>query len=202
MSHDCPLDTAAALAAMRDVPATPLLVAVGQYSPDPRVAERVGVLAVDGHPKLLLDEWVVPSEIPRLTESLAARRGGWDVMAATDWERAWTADGAPFVLWDRKGRVAWQEGGGIRFRDGPSLAISSLRGVHAFVDADWRRRGVRLEPAAGQPLLLAQASEPLVELDPTYDAFNLICDASWAVELARSLAAAIGVPVKVDELLR
>ncbi len=203
--HERPIDAEAAVAALAAGSAggsVPLLVAVGQYSPRPSVSERVAVFALpDSAPAVLLDAWVATPEIPRLAERLGARRGEWDAMYRTGWEFAWTVDGAPFGLWDTLGRVAWQEEDGLRFRQGPPLPRHQIREAHAFVEPDWGHRGVRLETAAGEPRHVARRFEPMAGLDPTYDTFDLVCDASWAVSIARALGAALGVPVRADEPL-
>jgi hypothetical protein len=70
--------------------------------------------------------------------------------------------------------------------------------VHGSLSGDWIRRQVRLLFEGRRPLVLARRLELSVPLDPTYDALDLLCDASWVHALATRLGDVLEVPVELD----
>jgi hypothetical protein len=120
-------------------------------------------------------------------------------MYATGWSRAWTTDGAPFILWGRGGREVWQEGDELVLAGGRRLARAECAEVEAFLAEGWVVRGVRLHTRAGELVVLAEERDEISLVDPTYDGINLMFEAGWTVSLSRALAAALGVPATADE---
>jgi len=117
-----------------------------------------------------------------------------DTMVATPWALAWTIDPGPFVLWDEDGVRLRVAGATIARRDGPDVATATVGSVVAALSPDWFTRSVELVPLVGEPVVAARTDEPMARIDPTYDYICLTFDASWAVQLARALASAVGVP--------
>ena len=101
--------TLAAQIVARTRAGAPLLLVRGGFgSPIDVPCDRIGAFSLDGaEPSLLIDAWLRERDHPALVEALAdrltLRLGGWDVLFATAWELAWSADGGPFVALDRRG---------------------------------------------------------------------------------------------------
>lgn len=182
--------------------AAPILIAVGQYSPDPQSAQRVALFESS---QCVCDRWIRSADLPALREHLAkgrtVRTGEMDAMYATAWHCAWTTDGGPFELWDREGLLAYQQGDTVLLRSGERAAMGDIAYVHAFLGEAWIERGVRLVLKDGRALTVARQEDPISLIDPTYDAINIQCEAAWTVSIARSLARILGVPVEEDDPL-
>ena len=214
MAQPAPVDPGVLAAALSGAAGGgPLLVGTGTYSPH-RGSERVAVLRAHGDGPLegLWDGYLPTQGLEGFRAALGARVPTWpgelDFMAATPWEYAWTVAPAPFQLWAAAGRLAWVDGGRLWYRLGAgeplrSLPLADLADVEADVSPDWVVRTVRLHRKDREaPIVVARQADALAQLDPTYDGFNLICDAAWAVQLGQALAAAIGRPCLVHPDLR
>lgn len=194
--HESPTDPSSVLA---QLPAgkSPFLLACGQYSPLPDQVERVGILQGS---RCLADHWLRTEDISPLAHALRGsrkvRRGQWDVMYATRWKYAWTTDGRPVEVWDRKGRLLWQEGTRLQFGTAPGVDVETLVGVEADLSDDWVHRRVRLVTAGSKPITVAAQTDRISLIDPTYDGFNILCDAAWTVSLANAIAAALDLPLR------
>lgn len=181
-----------------------ILVAAGQYSPDPNACERVLVLALKWQAgAVLADGWMAAGARDALCAhlaDLAPRQGACDAMYATAWRCAWTTDGGGFEVWDEGGRLLWHDAHGVHLRD--VTAPLDVCGVHGFVRNGWVKRGVALRLTKGGGLELMAVDEEAAVIDPTYDGLDLLTDASWVVALARAVADGLGVPVHLDAALR
>lgn len=204
-----PTPPAALLAqlAMRAHGAT-LLVGAGQYGPGGEVS-RVCVLEVGRRrPRLLWDGPLAEADLPRVHEQLAAlaaevRRGEFDTMYATPWTLAWTLEGR-WQAWQRRGRLAEQRDDHLcidrPLRSPVMLPRTELVRVRGWVAEGWVRRGVSIDLAHGDSQVLVERSDSFAALDPTYDGLNLLADCSWIVGFGRSLALALGIEYRGDDL--
>lgn len=173
-------------------------------------AARIGVLEVgDGRPVLRADVWLADDELQRLREELHdrgdVRTGRWDVLFATRWRLAWTDDGEPFALWDRRGRRAEVIDDTLRVRLGSAAhawPCSDLVAVEVHLAAAWVLREVRITRRDGGPVIVARQREWFAASDPTYDMLELGFDAWWAVELAQELARRLVLPLRIPEPLQ
>lgn len=204
MSVDNPTTTPVSEVTRAIDPDTPrLLIARGQYSPNPGQSERVLILDVSSRrARALADVWWTSAQLEAATEALSRRHevlvGECDVMFATSWKLAWgSRGGARCEVFTRAGDhlVAAQ---GILQRGGRAHEVAA---VHVTLSDDWVRRAVEIELTDGARVEVASAIEAMATFDPTYGAFELICDASWAVRLGRALAAALGVEVTLPDAL-
>lgn len=181
-----------------------VMIAIGQYAPDPSRAQRVIVLALDGDGvRDVADAWMAVGDEEWLRVHLSAwapRLAATDAMYATPWKYAWTTDDGPFQLWDASGALLVQEG--ARFMLRSAATLEDVDGVHGFLAADWVERGVRLVLAGGGTIDLATTQEVSAAIDPTYDGIDLLVDACWITELTGRLARALAVPATFDEALR
>jgi hypothetical protein len=171
-------------------------VGVAQYSPNPMEVERVSVIAVDARPRVRADAWMAPAEIEKLVKALGARQGETDAMYATRWSLLW-ATSPFFCLWDRRGKRAWVEDGRLCLRR-DVLDKEQLVAVEAYVERGAVERGVRISLVSGKRRVIARQREWMAKIDPTYDHIDLFVDASWARSLARSMAAALDIPLELS----
>ena len=186
-----------------------LLLAQGEYSPSPSTARRWFVLGVgeDGA-RELGSAWLVDVEHAHLFEALRSEHhvveGTCDAMYATSWTLAWTkALPGSCRVWSRSGLRCLVGDGSVEWARGlHRLPVEKVEAVEGFVDEDWVRRELRLRlRGGGRRIRLARVDESVAALDPTYGAFELICDAAWLMDLARELAEALGVPADCHEEL-
>jgi hypothetical protein len=160
---------------------------------------RLGVIDVAATPRIVVDEWLVQEDVDELTRAVQAPLGRWDVMFATSWKYAWAAG----TVYDKRGiRVHVVAPGVLDFRR-YALGVDRLqvKRVRAVVAGHGVSRSVRLVDARECEHVVARRWEPSAVLDPVYDAFDVACDASWAVEMATTLASALCVDLDVDEVL-
>ena len=181
-----------------------LLLARGMYSPSPRTAERVMVIALgDAEPVKLNDSWMTKVERKALQQGLKRRwdalPGHCDAMYATTWNLAWTdGERGRFQLWSPKERLLAIEGDRLRLSENRGdLVARDVRAVVGWLSDDWVRREVRLKLRSGGEVLVIGQDDDMPAIDPTYDSFNLFCDAAWVVDLTRSIAKAVGVPFEM-----
>lgn len=133
----------------------------------------------------------------------AARSACCDAMFADPWQLVWCAGPGQLRLWNRR-RLLLQAAGGMvdlppgLLRRGRRLAVEELHHVQGRLGQDWVRRGIDLVPRQGPPLTLVSRRELAAMLSPTYDALELLCDASWVRDLSRALGEALGLPVELD----
>lgn len=179
-----------------------LLVVTGQYA-EPGT-DRVMVLQiVKMVPRERWDGFLATADVEVLRARLSQLGhrvwpGENDAMFATSWKLAWTQAPAPFLLFDRRGLRCSIEGGAVQLhrrwrRASRSIPLSAILRVSSWVSEKGVRRGVSLACRDGV-VVVAEQYDFFAALDPTYDQFNLICDAAWADALARSLAAALDRP--------
>lgn len=179
------------------------LVGPGQFYGN-LALRRVTLLRVEpGPPEALWDGPVAEAQVRILQRALAAAGpvlpGALDTMHATPWAQAWSVPPAPpLVVSRRDGVVLRAAEDGALLVAGRRVERASVVRAEATLSRDWVERQVALVLAGGERLVLAEHLEHFVHLDPTYDAFNLLFDGSWAPELAHALGAALGVPVVVD----
>ncbi|HVO31011.1 MAG TPA: hypothetical protein VMV18_09755 [bacterium] len=188
-------------------PGAPFLVGRGEM-PVGGERWRCGVLAIpeNARPWLVWDGPLLQSEREALTRTLGAWPGQLDFMAATPWKYAWTVPPAPFRLWREKGLRCAVDGDVIRVRRVVGMEqvarVADARAVEVELSADWTLRRVLLHLAGREPLLIAKQADAFPTIDPTYDGINLMFDASWALDVARSLAAALKVETRIPDALR
>lgn len=144
---------------------------------------RLGVIDVAATPRIVVDEWLTQEDVDELTRAVQAPVGRWDVMFATSWKYAWSAG----TVYDKRGIRAHVVAPGVLDLRRYALGVDRLqvKRVRAVV--------------AGH--VVARRWEPSAVLDPVYDAFDVACDASWAVEMATTLASALCVDLEVDDVL-
>ena len=182
---------------------TTLLVAKGQFSPNSKEKVRVGILE---DAICLIDEWIAPEDFNLLVRALAKNRpvrsGQWDTMFATSWNYAWSTDRDDFIIYDRKGKLAWQVEGQLHLRSQEPIATSSMAAVQAYVSGNWVLRGVRVELKDGSAIKVAEERDVIALVDPTFDEINLLFEAAWAASLAQAIGQALAIPVQIDECLQ
>lgn len=180
-----------------------LLVCTGQYAPQPAATQRVLVLGDDGAARVYADAWMTPAAIDELLARLrgvTVRTGRCDAMYATSWSVAWASDEGDLEVWDAGGRVLWQQYGTLVHRTRGRLPHACE--VHATLSSGWVERSVVLRLADGSVCEVAACSEEAAALDPTYDALDLLMDASWMLELTRELGVRLGIATVLDPALR
>lgn len=119
--------------------------------------------------------------------------GGWNAGFATAFTHAWWLDSAWRCV-DAAGQpLFWTEGPRLWDRAGGA----SVQGLRVEVSADWTERRLVARGEVDRRLIVDQDWSPLV--DPTYDRDLLSADLAWLLALARSLGAAIGCGVELDD---
>ncbi len=183
-----------------------VLAAEGQYSPRPDDAARVLLLAV--RPRGLDqvgDLWLSPDDLRALTSGPdGGVRAACDAMFSDRWTLAWCKAHGRLRLW-RRGGLAMEATASVvhinprRLRPARTMEVSDLRRVHGWLTDDWVRRGLDLQRLEGERLTVASKRELSAMIDPTYDAFDLVCDSSWLRQLCLDLGSVTGLPVELDE---
>ncbi len=191
-----------------------VLVGPGQYSPYANHG-RVIVLVVDPHaenkPHVIWDRFLPTPAITPLCEALRAYAreaclGEFDTMYGTPWGYAWTTPPNVFRLYDEQGLLLAVRDGAVCFRRQNTMALIPLQDIVqavGWLSPDWSERGVRLDLREGPPLMVAEKTEYMAHLDPTYDGIDLMCDAAWVGQLGNAIATGLGVAyVAEDSALR
>lgn len=210
--HEAPLSTETLLAMVQRALLKRALVVKGQYSPDPEKVERTLIYSHGGSRlSKVVDAWITPETFNEMLTSLRASCkttvGSSDAMYGTAARHVWAHCAGELRLWRRSFLVGRFTGSDCRVRKTiihpwtllPNTSVSS---IYAFLSATWAERGVRLERTPRRSIVIARATEPMALLDPTYDGIDLLCDASWAVDLARAVSSATSIPLKLHKDLR
>lgn len=183
---------------------TTVLVGPGQFSPYAGHG-RISILVVDDHtgkdPYVIWDRFYANETLGPLCNALRAYAdevwpGEFDTMYGTPWSYAWTTPPNAFRLYDEKGLLFAVQDDTVVLRREQIMTVVHLRDVVQVVgwlSPDWSERGVRLDLQQGKQLLVAERTEPMAYLDPTYDGIDLMCDASWVGQLGKTMATGIGV---------
>lgn len=210
--HETPRQLEEILEKLREWQLEKAIVARGQYSPAPLRSERTLVYR-QGTSRLakIVDAWLAPADGEAVVSVLKARCetvvGACDAMYATAPRYVWATEARALQLWHRGVLVGSFTGDQCRVRRSlfhrwHAVPCTSLASVYVFLSPTWSRRGVMLERGPHPGVLVAAKKELSAWLDPTYDGIDLICDASWAVELARAIAATTGLPLRLHEDLQ
>lgn len=179
-----------------------LVFCQGQYHPKPQLSRRILIYARKPRRLIpLFDGWVVPEivEDPGWRSSYNFLVGRCDAMYATTVHNLWFADRNEFQLYGPEsggapGELALQERIDRSERE-------KYHAVHCWVSDDWVDRGVRLEgPKTRREI--AQISEPIAMIDPTYDSLDLSMDAAWVTDLGKDLADFLRIELKSHPDLR
>lgn len=105
-------------------------------------------------------------------------------------EFVWVADARGCTVWSRD-RVI--------FHRGSRFEVGEVRTVVSYIGEDYVRRGVRLERALADDLVVAEEDDEIARLDPFYNWDNLsLSDAYWISGCGRDVAAWLGVPHRND----
>lgn len=180
------------------------VVAATPSSPDPALSERILVYAFAGDRlSAMLDAWIEPAGVEPLRIAIGADPGGSDAMYQSAAEYVWALGADDLRLWRREALVGRFSAAECRVRTSPlgswaAIPTSEIASVHGFLSPAWTERGIRLERSAGRGIGVARKRSFGPLFDPTYDAIDLTCETGWLVELARAIAAAIGIPVSFD----
>ena len=177
-----------------------ILVAAGGFGVTDH--DRVGLITLDGAPRVLEDAYLPSRNLDELVGRIArarprarARKGGWNTMHATAWTLAWSDDAMPFVLLDPRDRLAWVEGDRLHTRERAPILRVEIAAIEPYLENGWVRRGVRVRLRDDTLLPIAFEDDHASELDFTYDGLNLMADTFWCHFLARALARGLGPPV-------
>ena len=185
-----------------------VLAAEGQYSSSPSVGRRVLLLTLQkGRLGQVGDLWLSPGDLAALIggEKVSGLLPGWcDAMYSDRWNYAWTREPGRLRLWKRRGLILEASAEAVHITPGwlspgRTLKSAALLRVRGWLSEDWVKRGVKLELRNGEAITVASRREAMALMDPTYDALDLLCDASWARDLARALGQTLGLPVEMDE---
>ncbi|MBI3736396.1 hypothetical protein HY256_07770 [Candidatus Sumerlaeota bacterium] len=189
-----------------------VVLAKGQYSPDPAKAQRVLIYSRCEFSLIeVADVWMAPETQTRVEAWLCHRGsvypGSCDAMYGTAVKYIWAPCEGELWFWKR-GRLIGKFGQNeccVRKRPFGSWSrfpTAEFSSCHAFLSKGWSERGVSLEPVCGKSLVLAKKREISVMIDPTYDGLDLICDANWVLDLAKAVSEATTIPLKIDDALR
>jgi hypothetical protein len=206
--HKGPLASQDALALLCQHRPASVIVAKGQYSPNPADAVRTLFFEERGRGlSKILDAWLSPQAghdvIRALRGKVRVATGSCSAMYTTRAAIVWADCGDELRLW-RYGRLV------ARFRPreielrpwgiGAWKKFATTRFSHArgYLSPSWLRRGVRLESQDGRSLPIAHMIDPIVLFDPTYDGLDLMCDANWVRDLARTISEVTAIPLKLD----
>ena len=193
-------------------PGDSLFMAEGQYSPHPSIAERqLFFVCLPGQaPRLLHDAWIEKGQeadcLARIARKHPIRKAGCDAMYATLAHWIWTADAAmPFELWDRKGRSLVLDDVAVVLNPDAQkprlIPRPDVVSVHGTLSEDWVTRTVCFKCQDGSIIEVATDTDLVATVDPCYDAWDIMCDASWVRTLATVLSAMLGVEVSLDEAI-
>ena len=205
--HETPKHPDAILASLRPAPQKRFVFAKAQYSPDPATIERTIIFSEVG-PYLCKssDAWLSPDDYVELLSQLRntchVSTGSCDAMYGTTARHVWSADEGQLRLWRRRLLIATFSAQNISIRNTlvgwSDHETRSFTSCHGFVSATWRKRGVALERRLRPGITVAETSEPMALIDPTYDGIDLMCDASWVGELARAISNVTSLHLKLD----
>lgn len=185
-------------------------VVVGaQYSPDPQQAVRILIFSRVG-PYLwkVADVWLAPEAhaelLARLRETSEVAVGLCDAMYATAARHVWATVDDELHLWHRRLLIARFSAQYAVVRNKAQLIwsrypVTAFKSCRGYVSSTWYKRGVALERSWGRKLVVANATETMALIDPTYDGIDLMCDAGWVGDLARAISSATNLPLKLDE---
>lgn len=188
-----------------------VVVATGQYSPNPEHAQRT-LFFTEQKERLtkIVDTWLSPDAtgdvIRMLRHQVRVATGSCSAMYTTKAAVVWADCGDELRLW-RHGRLVarfkaretelrpWLIGPWRKFNN------AHFSFTHGFLSNSWLQRGVRLQRKAGGSVAIANMIDPIVFFDPTYDGMDLMCDANWVPDLARAISEITTVPLKLDSPL-
>jgi phosphonate transport system substrate-binding protein len=132
------------------------------------------------------DRPLITQELPRLRVRFGSR--------AFAGEHIWVIDDDGVLIWRHGSLTAAGNDGRLTLADESEVASHAVSSVASFVDEWWIERGVRLNLANGSQVVVAAERRLIALADPAYDVDRLIAEAGWAIDLAKGLAAWLGVP--------
>lgn len=206
--HERPMELDEILSFLRQKQLKRAVVVKAQYSPDPVEVERTLVFSDRGRwLNKVADEWLTPEtykEVLRQFDEVAV--GSCSAMYGTKPTYVWAVHCDELRLWESGTLVAHFTSQETQVRRkivglwsrNPNTHFAC---VHAFLSKTWIRRGVKLERKIGGNILVAKSTEISAFIDPTYDGLDVMCDASWVTNLARSITDITGIELKVDSVL-
>ncbi len=208
-THESPAAPESVLRKLRPRSQHRFVVVQGQYSPDPEKTERTLVFSCIGWClRKAADVWLTPAGHAELLSGLGAvsqvATGSCDAMYSTPAGRVWAELGDELHLWHWKMLMARFSSQKVKIRNQAMIrwsdhSVASFRSCHGYVSATWAKRGVALERTLRRRLVVAEVTEPMALMDPTYDGIDLLCDASWVGELAQAISAVTQLPVELDD---
>jgi len=204
--HEMPLQRDQAMALLNEARLNGAVIVKAQYSPSPTKVERTLVYRAHGQRlRKVADVWLAPETYNEVLNQFPnASLGSCSAMYSTIPEYVWAQRDNELRLW-HNGTITARFTNQECHTRGNLISLwavspnSSFAGVHAFLSKTWIRRGVRLERKFGRSVNVAMAKEPMAFLDPTYDGIDVMCDASWAADLAAAIASITGIKLIVDK---
>jgi hypothetical protein len=207
-SHENPMKFDQIMAILNLSRSNRLVIATGQYSPNSNSERTFFFSECSDKLKEVADVWLSQKTKADVLSNLSNfLLGSSSAMYSTRPVFVWAAKGNELYLWNNGTHVAkftTQETHiktGI-FGTGKTYQNSSLSSVHAFLSKTWFKRGVSIKHKSGKNIQLAHSKELSALIDPTYDGFDVMCDASWVSDLARAIANTTGIPLAIDKELR
>lgn len=208
--HETPLDISEVTSKLGAVSRFRGVVVKAQYSPNPDIVERTIVFWDHGqHIVKALDSWLTPDTYEQLLAAFPQvappARGSCSAMYSTSPKYVWAHRDNELHLWQNKILVARFNSRESRVRRllgiWSVIPATRLSSIHAFLSQTWIKRGVVLQRKYQRDITIASEREPMALIDPTYDGIDVMCDASWVVDLARAISAITKSPLKVDNSL-
>ncbi len=156
------------------------------------------------------DVWLTPPGyielLSRLRSVSQVAVGSCDAMYATRARHVWAMVDEELHVWRRRRLVARFSLAQAVIRKNAmsgwsTFPIASFTSCRGYVSSSWIKRGVALARPQGQTVVIAEATESMALIDPTYDGIDLICDASWVGDLARAISNATHLPLELDKNL-
>lgn len=184
-------------------PHFPYVLAVGQYSPDPKKSERCFLYyRASDHLVFIREAWLSPREIKRALGHENIIAGECDAMYMPQPELVWSASKGDFILYRKLKLLMRLSSAGLIVNRYPLkrriFPRETITGVHVYLNHGWVECGVKVL-FGERSLTLVRNFEWAASADPTYDGFNLLADTSWATSLGRTLSQTMGCAYTADK---
>jgi phosphonate transport system substrate-binding protein len=140
-----------------------------------------------------LGQALVPMEDRGLITQELRERGVRVGRRAFAGEHIWAIDDEGVLVWRHGSLATAGSDGRLTLEDESEVASHEISSVASFVDEWWIERGVRLDLADGSQIVVAAERRLIALADPGYSRDSLIAEAGWAIDLAKGLAAWLGV---------
>ena len=175
---------------------------IAQYSPTPQLVNRYLCFEWDIHGlRFHRADWISRADWAQLKPQIETHHhiiGSCDAMYHTAASLIWFDSEGVFYLYDDKTRLLQCSPTELRFKE-QCISKTNVSHIHAALSSNWVVRSLKIVLHSGLSYTIVECHEDMAIIDPCYDAFDLICDASWLSAVGRDLSRFMGIELHMDE---